>query len=106
MQYTPEERQVISKTIISQMGGFGKLKTMISASLFLTLESGVRFKFCGSRKFNKVEICLSENDTYTMKIYHVSPSTMKEKNVVEFKNVYCDQLKNIFEQTTGLYLSI
>jgi len=86
--------------IVRQMGGFGKLRAMVGATI-MRLDNGVSIKFKGSRKTNCVEILYNEGtDSYDVTFY-------KGFNVVEqMEDIYCDQLKPVFERTTGLYLSL
>jgi hypothetical protein len=74
-----EIAQEIAQTILSQLGGSGKLKMMIGASNFTCGDKGqLSFKF---KKF-------------------------RNEVVKEFNGVYNDQLIEIFEHFTGLTLSV
>lgn len=98
---TNEQR---ANTIIEQMGGFGRLGAMTGANNFIFDDKGITFKFKGSRKVNCVKVELTGNDDYTMRFYKVGRVNFKEVEVIE--GVYNDMLINIFESTTGLYLSL
>lgn len=120
MTTTKDQQIEIANTIISQLGGFGKLKAMVGMNNTLALESGLQFGFKGSRKINKCVITLTDMDLYEMSFYKNCKITGNEKSVdamdrkieksrevVEsFEGVYFDQLKPIFESTTGLNLSL
>ena len=100
-----ERNKVVATTIIKQMGGSGRLKAMVGANNFAVChddEGGVLFKFKVSRKANLVKVVLQANDTYNMIFYRMGK---KEKVVREVQEVYCDMLKPLFEETTGLYLT-
>ena len=91
----------IAETIIRQMGGPGKLKAMVNARNFACNEKGdLTFKFSGSRKYNLVKVELTPLDDYTIKFY----KNTTEKKIIE--GIYNDQLKEIFEEETGLRLSL
>lgn len=104
---------MIAQTILKQIGGIAKITGMINAKDILDLENGVSFKFSGSKKVNYVKIVLNGMDTYDLEFGKIS---MKKtdfgvkmpdyKKVKEFDDIYNDQLKGLFEQFTGLYLSL
>lgn len=95
---------MIAATIIEQMGGLGKISAMVAGHEFVDGGNSVRFKFKGSRRVNCLKVVLDPSDTYTMTFYRVRGFDYAEVKVVA--DVYCDQLKPIFEDTTGLYLSL
>ena len=106
--------QEIAQTIIQQMGGFGRLQAMVGAKDFVALtpsESeahgpGILFNFKGSRKANKCRVTLSWNDTYRFELYKYNRRTLKCPKVFEIDDIYCDMIIQIFEEETGLYLSL
>lgn len=109
--YTDKEKMEIAQTIINQMGAGGRLRAMIGAKDILALDAGVQFKFMLSKGGNKVVIELTPDDLYNMTFYKVGRLNKKTwdipvKEVAKFEGVYNDQLKPIFEETTGLYLSL
>ena len=64
-------------------------------------------------KANRLYITLEADDTYTMRFFHYTAGRLdkktfewKEDKVKEIKTVegvYCDMLKQIFEEVTGMY---
>ena len=115
IDYSHEEQRAIADTIIQQMGGFGKITAMTSANTFLSHpEGGVSFKFKGSRKANYVKIILNSMDLYDLEFGKIGTKKTEfpgvrmptYKVVREFDGAYNDMLKSIFEETTGLYLSL
>lgn len=97
----------IAETTIKQLGGYNRLRVMISADMFIYDREGtLQFKFKGSRRVNTVEIKLQPNDTYTMTFYKVTNHGLNMREVKRFDDVYCEQLREIFEHETGLYLSL
>lgn len=98
-----------------------RLKAMLGAKDFVhsNNEQTITFKFKAKslQGINCLRITLNSMDLYDMEFIkiHRSPSlkqlmagkTIKEPTVVkEVNGVYADQLKEIFEDTTGLYLSL
>lgn len=95
---------------MTQMGGGGKLRAMLGVKEFVSLAEkegqlgGLRFRFKGSRKVNLIEAILAPDDTYTMQFYKLGKF---ECNLVkEFSGFYCDGLISVFEDFTGLQLSL
>ena len=105
---TDEERLQIANTIIQQMGGTGRLKAMVGAHSFLATESGVMFQFKGSRKANRCRVTyLPGRDLYRLELLKYTPTRHSHCPVIyEAEDIYFDMLKPIFEQETGLYLSL
>ncbi len=98
----------IANTILSQMGGTGKLKAMIGANNFIAIDNGVQFSFKGCKSFNKIEIVLTSMDLYDIKFYKINMRNL-EKSIIpasESSRIYVDQLVEVFEHMTGLYLHI
>ncbi len=110
MAYTTEQQQQISHTIIEQMGGFGRLQAMVSAKHFMTTDDpvGVRFQFSGSKKANICNITYEPGqDTYKFELLRYTRVKYAHCPVIyELEGVYADMLKPIFEQETGLYLTL
>lgn len=98
--------QTIARTIISQLGGFGRLRCMVNARDIVADTNAVWFRFSGSHKFNKCKVTLDASDTYTVEFYKFSPKKMTCDLKDSTSGVYCDQLISLFESTTGLYLSL
>ena len=95
-------------TIIQQLTGrqdtgLGMLRGMVNGKNFVDCGNGFQFSFSGNRKMNKCIITLDPNDTYTVQFYKVTKT--KFDCVKSLEGVYCDMLTDIFETTTGLYLS-
>lgn len=103
------EAKVVAETIIAQLGGYGRLKAMIALYDVLYDKSvgrgAVCFKFKGSRKWNYVKITLNGLDLYDVQFCKIGRGTnVKWREPIN--NVYNDMLKEIFENETGLYLSL
>lgn len=104
-----------SQQTIEQLGGFGKLRAMINAKDFMESQDDSYLQFShakGTNKGVKVRIQLT-GDLYTITWYkrarvEVMPG-VKMTDFVECDSVemiYGDQLREVFEGRTGLYLSI
>ncbi len=96
-----KEAQRIALTTLEQLGGHGKLKAMIGArKISHDNEGTLFFTFSGSRKANEVRIILTPTDTYDMNFYK------NGKHKEEYNDIYSDKLKPVFEESTGLYISL
>lgn len=100
----------IAETIVDQLtqstNGFNRLIAMVGAHSFLDFGKcddclgGVSFKFKLSKKANYCSITLDYDDTYTVEFY-------KGFNKIEsLSGVYAEDLKRIFEGTTGLSVKL
>lgn len=101
--------QETAETILSQLGGAGKLKAMIAAhDMFYDKDGSLSFKFKGSRKLNYCKVTLNGMDLYNMELGRIAkkdgiPAYNKKESI---DDLYWDQLKPVFEKETGLYLSL
>ncbi len=97
--------QAPADIILSQLGGTGRLSAMIGAKHFFSDDDGntLVFKFKGSKVANYVRITLTPADTYTVDFKKIRG--VEAKDVKVFEDVYADMLRDIFESTTGLYLT-
>ena len=102
---TAEENREIAGIILNQLGG-KKFQAMTGAKNLSFSDKSLHFSIGrNSTKANNVTISLQENDTYKM-IF--SRATM-ETSYIElkiYKDIYCDQLKRIFTDYTGLDTSL
>ncbi len=96
----------VAKTIIEQMGGFGKLRAMIGFHTAVGSDTAVTFMFRGCRTANKCRVTLNVLDLYDMEIYKLSRNGLDIKEVYAETNLYFDMLIPQFEQATGLTLSL
>ena len=94
-----EENRAIATTILKQLGG-NKFAVMVGAKNIYTLERGVVFKFMRNKSgYNYLRIKLNAMDTYDLEFLKFREFKEIKK---EFKNIYCDQLEEIFKDFTGL----
>ena len=96
----------IGKTILVQMGGMVRLKAFIGAKNFCVVEKGVTFRWSGKskNKTNFLKITLNGSDLYDIEFGRLH--AMKFTVIETFENIFCDQLVQIFEEQTGLYLTL
>lgn len=108
MTYTYDRRTAssVGAVIVQQMGGSGRLRAMINADI-REIPHGVWIKFPNRQrsKGNLVEIKLQPSDTYEVTFYNEGRMA-ERKRVKQIDDVYADQLVDVFERQTGLYLRL
>lgn len=100
--------QTVALTILAQMGGINRIRCMTGTKRFISYPDGVSFLFPqkNRKRPNRVKITLTPLDTYTVEFHRITRRGLDVQEMESFDNVYCDQLKDIFESVTGLYLSL
>ena len=96
----------VAETILEQMGGIRRLRLMTGAHSFVADSNMVMFGFKGSRAANKCRVTLLPNDTYKFEVFKITKRGLSCKTVAEHDEVYFDQLMDLFEAATGLYLTL
>jgi hypothetical protein len=96
----------VADVILQQMGGAGRLKAMIGAHSFSTSGKDLSFLFPNRQrsKGNALKVTLRGDDLYDMEFLNVSVKGVKV--VKKHSGVYWDQLIELFEGQTGLYLRL
>jgi hypothetical protein len=97
----------IAKTILQQLGGAGRLKAMLGAKHFIDHGDGLSFQFPNPKRNrgNYFKVTLDEgSDTYILEIGKIAGSSFKK--LKDWHGVYADQMKRIFEDFTGLRMSL
>ena len=96
----------IAKTILNQLGN-NKFIAMTGAKNLVVLEKGLGFRlprFAGL-KINYVEIKVNAMDLYNVTFKQIKRNfdvvTLKEQ-----KDIFCENLKEVLTQETGLYTSL
>ena len=109
--YTTEEAQHIAQTIGQQIGGLGRVATMIVGYGFGShTEGGLSFRFKAKAKElhgkspNYIRITLDPSDTYTVIFGRIHGHNYSELETIS--EVYCDQIQGLLEDTTGLYFTL
>ena len=107
----------IAATILRQLGG-NRFITFTGAKDFIDTGDGLRFTIGrNASKANRVEIKLNGMDLYDIEFIKHRPFSFKidhkkgEVKTIEeqtttvrkFEDIYCDQLEELFTETTGLY---
>ncbi len=96
---------MIAQAILTQLGGPSRLGIMIGAKLFTDTGSGATFRFAGNPKVgNHVRIEVDATDTYHVTFHFIRGTNFRVTR--EYTGIYADGLRAIFEQHTGLYLSL
>lgn len=98
------KRKEIAATILRQMGGTGRLVAMTGAKDFCAHESGVSFNFKGSKVANYIKVILNSMDTYDVEFGKIRGYTYRVAK--EMSGLHFDQLKEQFEEVTGLHLTL
>ncbi len=92
----------VAQTIADQIGH--KAFVMMGTRHKLADERSLSFDVRGSRVYNKVQVTLEPNDTYTVKFFKFWNFELVRDRTVDL--VYADGLKQVIEHNTGLYLSL
>lgn len=101
-----ELAKATARTTIQHLGGWNRLSVMIGAPQYMVGPNGeASFTFKrGKQSINHVKISLV-NDLYVLNFN----SMVRGKGLVGVKTiegVYADNLRRVFEETTGLVLSL
>lgn len=103
--------QTIANQLTRSNNGYAVLSSFVGAKDMAyfgenetaNIVGGMQFKFKMSKAANCCRIELTPADMYIVKFYKIRGLDCKE--VANYDETYCDQLKDLFEQFTGLYLS-
>lgn len=98
----------VAKTILAQLGG-PRFMAMTGAKNMLGSETDGTLQFRLPARLAKdgitaVRVKLEPTDTYTVTFFKVRGA--KVATVAEVENVYCDTLRAVFEDKTGLVTSL
>jgi hypothetical protein len=120
---TKEELNYMVREMVRALcgGGFGRLQAMLGAKAISITDNSFTFSFKMFRKANEFKIELDEGldlyNCYFIKtrkyttndfMKGIQPNDKKFEPVIvkEIKGIYCDQVKEFFENTTGLRTSL
>jgi hypothetical protein len=93
----------VAKEIARQIGGLAF--RMMGTTTKVGDATSLLFDVRGSRTANKVRVTLEASDTYTVTSYKVGRAPACDfKVVAEASDVYDDNLRDVIEAQTGLYL--
>lgn len=93
----------IAETILSQIGGMGRVKMMTGGYNFVALKNGVSFRI-KNRGANFIKITLNSRDLYDVEIGRIFSGNYKV--VKTFEDVYFDQLYEVLYEGTGMYFKL
>lgn len=94
----------VSETILKQLGG-NRFVVMTGAKNFSTSGTNLSFKVGkNAGKVPHINIKLDDNDTYTVTFSNIRGTSIK--TIKECDGVYCDMLRDVFEETTGMATSL
>ena len=82
--------------------GLPGLMEILNAREVTVGDGGVSFQFSGSERFDRVVVALQPNDTYTVVFFHSGNPAKFET----FQDIYADDLRTLFENTTGLQTAV
>jgi hypothetical protein len=95
----------VANTIVQQLGG-SKFKAMTGATSFSAGPDSVSFRLPQNLTKDRIKgvvIKLDPDDTYSVRFLRMKHRPMIEVECVkEVHGIYCDQLLEVFERTTGL----
>jgi len=96
----------IANTILDQLGGTGRIAAMTGAKNFMVDGPGVSFKFPNRdcKRPNWIKVTLDPSDTYTVTMGRIVKYALRSSSTVN--GIYCDGLVELFENATGLRLSL
>lgn len=100
-----KQANAIAATIVKQLGGGRKLQMMIGLKQLINEPNGVTLVFPKPKHagaVNRVRITLNGLDLYDMEFIRTRGSS--QKIVKEFNDVYAEDIKDRFEDGTGLYI--
>lgn len=103
---TTATRNEVAETIAAQMGGTRRLSVMIGATGFVADVNSLKFSFKRCKRANMFRVTLDATDTYTVEFFKYSPRKATCDVVKSHELVYADQLVDLFESFTGLYVSL
>lgn len=93
----------VAQTILEQLGG-NKFRVMTGAKQFVGSDNALTFKLPSNfarHSINCVRVTLSTQDDYTVEFMRIRGTNVHE--VAKYDGIYCEGLKELFEEQTGLY---
>lgn len=92
-------------TIADQLGGFSRLRLMTNANTFIDCGDGLPFRVGrNAKRINYCKVTLTEEDLHDVEFRYVS---VKKNTLVSVAHgVYAEDLARVFEEHTGMYLSL
>lgn len=95
----------IAATIVEQLGGLGLLRLLLGTHKVVFDAKGIHFDIQGCAKINRIQIAYRESvDLYRITFFHYRPSKTALDLIADYEEVYADQLREMIESETGLFL--
>ena len=104
-QSASKRASAIASIIVQQLGGGRKLQMFIGLKQLINQSNGVTLVFPKPKHrgaVNRVRITLNASDLYDMEFIRTHGRSVKV--VREFNDVYAEDLRDRFEEGTGLYI--
>jgi hypothetical protein len=106
----------VATTIQAQLGG-GRFSAMTGAKNFLATDNSISFKIGSNpKRIQYVEITLNSDDLYDIEFFNMRSGKLDfntgkfippVRKTIEKKNgIFCDNLRRVFTDVTGLYTSL
>jgi hypothetical protein len=108
-----QEIQTVTRCIITQLGGQGRLTAMIGAKQFVVGGDRegkifVQFGYAGAGTRNKANKCAvlydAANDLYIVEFWSIRGTSFIRKS--RHEGIHAEKLIDLFEEQTGLYLTL
>jgi len=101
----------VQKMILQQLGGLARMTTMVGVNgLYTGSDSEIRIRWSarGKKKINVLSVSLRPDDYYdvTFAANGKSPLALPLLVTSRYEGVGCEDLVRIFEEETGLYLTL
>lgn len=97
----------VANTILAQLGG-RRFIAMTGTKNFVGSDTYLQFDLprgCAN-KATKCRVTLDANDTYTVTFYKWNARKLDMATVGEQTGIYCDMLRNVFTEATGMLTSL
>jgi len=97
----------IAETILSQLGGLGRLTAMLGVRRVAPMDRGlvIRFAARARRRINSITVEFCRDDTYRVEFWSIRLPADPVR-VSEYSGIYADSLRELIEGETGLALSL
>lgn len=107
MNMTKTEAKQTALVTFAALGGMNKLQAMVGADNFSYGNDGAAaFKFKMCSKANTVKFEVTGEDLYTVTFYNYDSECLNFEPVKVFDGLWIDQIRQTFEEYTGLYLTL
>lgn len=98
----------VANTIATQLGGIGRLRTLCGAKQFIGSEDSLAIHLPPSStkgRADRIVIRLNADDLYEVRTMKFVRRTLECVTLETREGVFCDNLMDVFEDMTGLFLT-